>query len=62
MKKGVGSEFIIQRYGSGDLDSHKNVADSQHCIEDALGRSHTAQQQQYYIKKWRENEECRVSG
>jgi hypothetical protein len=29
-------------------------------IEDASGLSHTAQQQ--YIKKMRENEECRVSG
>jgi hypothetical protein len=31
-------------------------------IEDALGRINTAQKQQYYIKNWRENEECRVAG
>jgi hypothetical protein len=31
-------------------------------IEDSLGLSHTAQQQQHYNKKWRENEECRVAG
>jgi hypothetical protein len=30
LKKGVGSGFISQRYGSGDPDPHQNVTDPQH--------------------------------
>jgi hypothetical protein len=34
LKKGVGSESISQRYGSGDpdRDPHQNVTNPQHCF------------------------------
>jgi hypothetical protein len=34
LKKGVGSEFVRQRYESADpnLDPHQNVTDPQHCF------------------------------
>jgi hypothetical protein len=32
LKKGVGSGFISQRYGSADPDPHQHVTDPQHCL------------------------------
>jgi hypothetical protein len=36
LKKGVGSGFISQKYGSGDPDPHQHVTDPQNCFDNSV--------------------------